>query len=97
MNSCIDNVKAKITRLNKPGTLTGNTMRMAAPSRLQPSTRAASSISRGTCLKKPDMSHVQNGMVNVGYTTTSAKRESCSPNCTMTWESGMNSSDEGTR
>src|SRR4051794_29290585 len=97
MNSCIDSVNAKITRLSSPGTLTGSTTRTAAPIRLQPSTRAASSISRGTCLKNPDMSQVQNGMVNVGYTTTSAKRESWSPNCTITCDNGMNNSDDGIR
>ena len=37
-----------------------------APSREQPSTIAASSISNGIVLKKPAINQVQNGIVNVG-------------------------------
>src|SRR3979490_2511004 len=97
MNSCMERVNAKITRLRIPGMLTGSTTRIAAPSRLQPSTRAASSISRGTCLKNPAINHVQNGIVKVGYTTTSEYLESCKPNWTMTCDKGIKSNDEGTR
>ena len=55
-----------MTTLKMPGRLTGRTTREMAPSRLQPSTRADSSISLGTFLKKPISNQVQNGMVNVG-------------------------------
>jgi hypothetical protein len=59
-------VKAKITDVRTPGRLTGSTTRISALSWPHPSTRAASSISTGTVLKKPIMSQVQNGMVKVG-------------------------------
>ena len=49
-----------------PGQLTGSTTRSSAPSWPQPSTMAASSISKGTVLKKPISSHVQKGIVKVG-------------------------------
>src|SRR6185436_1947066 len=76
--SCIDSVNEKMIAVMMPGQLTGSTTRSSAPSCPQPSTMAASSISNGTVLKKPIKSHVQNGIVNVGYTTTSAHHESWS-------------------
>jgi hypothetical protein len=48
------------------GRLNGTTTRTIALATPHPSTQAASSSSRGSALKKPIMSHVQNGMVKVG-------------------------------
>ena len=64
--SCMLNVKAKIATVSMPARLSGRITRGMAPSREQPSTIAASSISTGIVRKKPAMSHVQNGIVNVG-------------------------------
>src|SRR2546423_1027548 len=75
-----------------PGTERGRTTRNIAPSRLQPSTRAASVISRGTFLKKPIRSHVQKGIVNVGYTSASDHLLLLSPNPATSWESGRDES-----
>ena len=58
---------------------------------------AASSISNGTVLKKPMSSHVQNGIVRVGYTTTSDHQESCRSSKLTTRASGMNRMMPGTR
>src|SRR5256885_16835350 len=80
-----------------PGTERGRTTRNIAPSRLQPSTRAASVISRGTFLKKPIRSHVQKGIVKVGYTSASDHLLLLSPNPATSWESGRNKSVGGTR
>src|SRR5256885_11438132 len=80
-----------------PGTERGRTTRNIAPSRLQPSTRAASVISRGTFLKKPIRSHVQKGIVNVGYTSASDHLLLLSPNPATSWESGRNKSVGGAR
>ena len=75
----------------------GNTIRRRAPSRLQPSTIAASSSSAGTDLKNPISSQVQNGMVNDGYTKIRAQKRSCKWSAETTRASGMNSKDGGTR
>src|SRR5213083_2587702 len=64
--SCMDSVNEKMIDVMSPGQLTGSTTRSSAPSWLQPSIIAASSISNGTVLKNPIRSHVQNGIVNVG-------------------------------
>ena len=45
-------MKAKITTVTIPGPASGSTMRSSVPSRLQPSTAAASSTSRGIPAKK---------------------------------------------
>ena len=42
-------------------------------------------------------SHVQKGTRKVGYVSTSAHFESPSPSQLMTWASGKNRSDVGTR
>ena len=42
-------------------------------------------------------SHVQKGTRNVGYVRTSAHFESAMPSQLMTWASGKNRSDVGTR
>src|SRR5437016_9494925 len=65
-NSCTVSVNAKITTVRMAGTERGRTVFTNAPTTVQPSTIAASSISRGTDLKKPISSQVQNGMVKVG-------------------------------
>src|SRR5438445_12732347 len=80
-----------------PGTERGRTTRNMAPRRLQPSTRAASVISRGTFLKKPIRSQVQNGIVNVGQTTASDHWLLLRPKPAPSWESGRNRSVGGTR
>ena len=59
-------MSAKITTVSRPGTARGSTTRLMAPTRLQPSTMADSSISFGSVLRKPIRSQVQNGTVNVG-------------------------------
>src|SRR6516164_3867775 len=96
-NSCMVSVNAKITTVRIPGTESGSTVFTNAPMMVQPSTIAASSISRGTDFKNPMNNQVQNGMVKVGYTTTSDHSESCSPNAATTRDSGRNSSVGGTR
>ena len=58
---------------------------------------AASSSSRGMDLKKPIRSQVENGIVKLGYTTTSDQSVSCRPSAATTRESGMKSSVGGTR
>src|ERR1051326_9295004 len=80
-----------------PGTESGSTVFMKAPMTVQPSTIAASSISRGTDLKNPMNSQVQNGMVKVGYTSTSDHSESCSPTDATTRDNGRNKRVGGTR
>ncbi len=55
-----------MTMVRIAGSDNGNTILIKAPNRLQPSTIAASSISRGTARKKPISSQVQNGIVKVG-------------------------------
>src|ERR1700730_10638639 len=96
-NSCAVSVNAKITTVRMAGTERGRTVFTNAPTTVQPSTIAASSISRGTDLKKPISSQVQNGMVKVGYKTTSDHIESASPSSETTRDSGRNSSVGGTR
>src|SRR6516162_6116171 len=74
-NSCMVSVNAKMITVRIPGSDRGSTVFTNAPMTVQPSTIAASSISRGIDLKNPISSQVQNGMVNVGYTTTSDHTE----------------------
>ncbi len=76
MNSCIVRVKAKTTTVRRPGTERGRMTFTIAPRRLHPSTMACSSMSWGTDLKKPMSSHVQKGMVKVGYISMSEPRDS---------------------
>jgi hypothetical protein len=90
-------VNEKIVAVMSPGQLTGRTTRSSAPSWLQPSTMAASSISNGTVLKNPMSSQVQKGMVKVGYTTTSDHQLSCRSSVLTTRASGMNRMMAGTR
>src|SRR6476620_350642 len=97
MNSCIVSVNVKMTTVRIPGSDTGRITLTNAPSRLQPSTIAASSIALGTDLKKPIISQVQNGMVKVGYTSTRDHRESCMPSSEITRASGRKSNVGGTR
>ena len=77
MKSCMDRVNAKIPAVRMPGTLTGSVTCRTALQRLHPSTMAASSISIGMRLKKPIRSQRQNGIVNVGYTSTRAQNVFC--------------------
>src|SRR5205814_5279361 len=97
MNSFQDSVNAKSTAHTSPGIAMGSTMRQSACTRVAPSTIAHSSTSLGTVRKYPMSSHVQNGTRNVGYVTTSAHFESARPIQLMTWASGKNSNEVGTR
>src|SRR6516165_4866331 len=95
-NSCMVSVNAKMTTVRTAGSESGRIVFANAPTTVQPSTIAASSISRGIDLKNPISSQVQNGMVNVGYTTTSDHTESWSPSRVTTRDSGRNSNVGGT-
>src|ERR671937_123905 len=83
--------------MTSPGRLSGTTTCTIAWTSPQPSTQAASSISGGSALKKPTSSHVQNGIVNAGYTTTSAHQESNNPSVPTIRASGRNNTIGGTR
>ena len=48
-------------------------------------------------LKKPIRSQIENGIVMLGYTSTTEKIESCRPSSATTRESGMKSSVGGIR
>src|SRR5882762_969712 len=78
-NSCVTSVKVKITTVRMPEVDIGTTSLMNAPNRVRPSTIAASSSSLGIDLKKPINSQIENGIVKLGYTTTSDQMLSCSP------------------
>src|SRR5436309_15448446 len=80
-----------------PGTASGKLMRIMAWSRLAPSIRAQSSISRGMVLKYPISSQVQNGIRNVGYVRISAHGVSPSRKVRMMFASGMKRRVGGTR
>src|SRR5579863_2364747 len=56
--------KAKIAEEAMPGPASGNSTCQNACQRVQPSTCAASAISRGTCRKKPSISHIVNGTLS---------------------------------
>ena len=58
-------MKTKIEVATSPGATSGSRIRMKAPSRLEPSTIAASSSSRGTPRMKPRSVHTANGSRNV--------------------------------
>jgi hypothetical protein len=94
--SCIDRVKAKTAVVAIPGRLGGSTIRTKPPASPQPSSQAASSSSRGTVRKTPLRSHVQNGIVNVGYRMTSAHHVSLSPSRATTGTRGRKRTIGGT-
>src|SRR2546426_9633934 len=96
-NSVHDSVKANRAAQMTPGTATGSRIRSIVCTRLQPSSIAHSSISRGTVRKYPISSHVQKGTRKVGYVTTSDHRLSESPRRLTTVVSGRKSSEGGTR
>ncbi|MCY1303340.1 hypothetical protein D9M68_896160 [compost metagenome] len=79
-----------MTTVSIPLDDSGTTTFRKAPKRLSPSIMAASSISRGTALKNPIISQLQNGTVKLGYTSTSDHSESCSPSAPIMRENGMN-------
>src|SRR5215210_3029630 len=103
MKSFITSENEKMTTVRIPGSEIGKTMRTSVFTRDAPSTRAASSSSRGIVLKKPISSHVENGTVNEGKTSTSDQSESCRPRSPpsgkwlITYESGRKSRVGGTR
>src|SRR6266852_4545289 len=70
-NSLTQSENVKITTVRIPGREIGKTMRRSAAKREQPSISAASSSSGGIVLKKPIISHVENGTVKDGYTRIS--------------------------
>src|SRR5262245_16389739 len=78
-----------------PASEIGMTICTMARAGLQPSTMAAASMSLEIDLKNPMSSHTQNGMVNEGYTSTSAPSVSCSPSPATMRDIGMNSSVGG--
>src|SRR6266508_729283 len=97
MNSLAVSVKAKTTTATSPGKTSGTTVRTNAPSRLEPSTIACSSMSFGIVRKKPINSQTDTGIVIVGYTSTSDQVLSCSPTAATTRDRERNSSVGGTR
>src|SRR5690349_3092551 len=88
-------VRVNSATASSPGFARGSTTRRNAWMRVQPSTSAASSSSRGIDAKYPVSSQVANGSVNVGYVTISDHKESLSRNPMTNWYSGMNSNAPG--
>src|SRR5712692_9612324 len=97
MNSFHDSVNANRAAQTRPGMAIGSTILVRAWMRVAPSTIAHSSTSLGTVRKYPMRSHVQKGTRNVGYVMMSAHLESLNPSQLMTWASGKNNSEVGTR
>src|SRR4026209_3029814 len=96
-NSFTTSENEKITTVRMPGIEIGKTTRVSVFSREAPSTRAASSSSKGMVLKNPIRSHVAKGTVNEGYTSTSDQIESVRCACLMTAKNGMKRSVGGMR
>ncbi len=69
MNSFQAWMKAKIEVATRPGATSGSRMRTKAPNRVEPSTIAASSSSRGTPCMKPRSVQTVNGSTKVRYVT----------------------------
>src|SRR5437762_7594507 len=92
--ACVNEKNVTTTRA---GSDIGSTTRRSAPTRLQPSTRAASSSSTGTDLKYPMRSHVQNGTSNPRYAMMSPWRLSVRRIILIMANIGMKSSEVGTR
>src|ERR687887_1722905 len=88
-NSFTTSENEKMTTVRIPGIEIGKTTRVNVFSRDAPSTRAASSSSCGMVLKNPISSHVENGTVNDGYTSTSDQIESVRCACLITATNGM--------
>src|SRR5215204_4998570 len=97
MNSFTTSENEKMTTVRTPGSEIGKTTRVSVLIREAPSTSAASSSSFGIVLKNPIRSHVENGTVNDGYTSTSDQIEFCRFTWLITQKSGMKSSVGGTR
>ena len=72
-------MKAKIEVATRPGATSGSRIRTKAPRRLEPSTIAASSSSRGIPIRKPRSVHTENGSTKVMYVTISPVSEFTSP------------------
>src|SRR5262245_26638051 len=92
--ACVNEKKVTTTRA---GSDIGSTTRTRAPTRLQPSTRAASSNSMGTDLKYPMSNHVQNGTSNPRYAMMSPCRLSVRRRTLIMANMGMKSREVGTR
>src|SRR4030095_6118297 len=92
--ACVNEKNVTTTRA---GSDIGSTIRTSAPTRLQPSTRAASSSSTGTDLKYPMSSQVQKGTSNPRYAMMSPCRLSVRRRTLIMANMGMKSSDVGTR
>src|SRR6185436_4117039 len=86
-----------MTTVRIPDVDIGITSFRKAPKRVRPSTIAASSSSLGIDLKNPISNQIENGIVKLGYTTTSDQMLSCSPRIATMRDSGMNSRVGGTR
>src|SRR5579884_921446 len=92
-----DSVNANTVEEKMPGSDSGSTIFHSTARRFAPSIRALSSMSCGMERKKPISSHVQNGMRNVGYVSTSAHRLSKRRRWKMMSASGMKRMIGGTR
>jgi hypothetical protein len=79
-----------------PGRASGSTTRRNAWSRVQPSTRAASSSDAGRLRKKPRRIHMQKGMANVVWASTSPMGVSIRPNRASATNIGTTRSTGGT-
>ena len=74
MNSLQARVNAKSVAVTRPGRASGSTIRQSALSRVQPSTRALSSRSRGMLDRWAVNIQVMNGTMKAGYVTMSDQR-----------------------
>src|SRR4030095_14204681 len=90
-------VNEKNVTTTSAGSDIGRTIRTSALTRLQPSTRAASSSSTGTDLKYAMRSQVQNGTSNPRYAMMSPCRLSVRRRTLIMANMGMKSSEVGTR
>ena len=76
MNSFQAATNVKITAVTKPGSAIGSVTRRSACTLVQPSIRAASSISTGMLEKKPDSSQIAKAKLNPAFKIMRARYES---------------------
>src|SRR5262249_15263854 len=87
---------AKIAVATRPGAQSGNTTRMNAPARVQPSIIAASSSSTGMLATNPRSVQTMNGTMNARYVTITLISVSIAPKLSISRKTGMTSADSGT-
>jgi hypothetical protein len=75
-------MNAKIEVATRPGATSGSRIRTNAPSRVEPSTRAASSSSYGMPAMKPRSVQTQNGSTSAVYAMTT-------PESLLTWSTAL--------